>query len=291
MNISEFESEFRRRIILEGDEYSTAKRYCTQISLFMRYYQNQYDSPLKIPTRDIENYVLYLRENKYSNATINQFIAAAKRFYKINGQPRKCDSLCYHEKIIKTKNILTIEEAIAMCNTKVYIKHQAVINLLYYGALRRGELQNLKIKDVSSDRRINIVESKQSKSRVITVPERLLVILRQYYKECRPTRYLFNGEGTRPKYSAKSIENIVKNVAALCGITKDVHPHLLRASRATHLLDNGASDMYVSQFLGHSKLQTTKDYYCNLTLNGMQDNFDRVDNTISQKINPGLQLQ
>jgi site-specific recombinase XerD len=76
--------------------------------------------------------------------------------------------------------------------------------------------------------------------------------------------------------------NFNKKLKKRWKIEKRVSPHIMRASRATHLLDNGASDMYVSEFLGHSKLQTTKDYYCKLTIKGMQDNFDKVDDILKR---------
>jgi integrase/recombinase XerD len=281
MNIAEFDKEFRRKIVLDGDDYSTAKAYGNSMSLFMKYYEDKYDSPLRINTRDIGDYIIYLRDNDLSPSSINQFIAAVKRFYKINGQPQKCKYLVYHDAPIKTPNILTVQECLTMCNAKVYIKHRAIINLLYYGALRRNELINLKIKDISSNCRITIINSKYGKSRMIPIPKETINLLRQYFIECKPKEYLFNGEGTRLKYSAKSIENVVKNTAILCGIKKRVHPHLLRSSRATHLIDHGAGDMYVSEFLGHAKLQTTKDYYAALTIKGMQDSFERVDKRIN----------
>jgi integrase len=171
-----------------------------------------------------------------------------------------------------------------MCNAPIYLKHKAIINLLYYGALRRGELLKLKIEHLSHDRKITIVGSKYGKSRVIPIPADLRELLIQYLTEFNPDEYLFNGDKGTGMYSAKSVENIIKNTAKLCGIEKRVYPHIMRSSRATHLLDNGASDMYVSEFLGHADIQTTRDYYCKLTIKGMQDNFDRVDDKLQKTV-------
>lgn len=93
--------------------------------------------------------------------------------------------------------------------------------------------------------------------------------------------YLFNGEKGKPQYSEGSIKNIVTETARKVGIHKRVHPHLLRASRATILLDNGASENYVSQFLGHENVQTTRDYYHRLTLKGMQQMFANIDTRLN----------
>lgn len=277
MNISEFDKEFRRILLVQGSDSSTVKTYGNCMLVFMGFYDKKHDSPIKIPSKDIENYIIHLLDDGYSASYINQFITSAKHFYKINKQPQKCDKLVYHERQMKSPNILTFDECMKMCNSNIYIKHKAIINLLYYGALRRRELLNLKIEHISKDRKITINDSKYGKSRVITIPEKTIFMLREYFVKCKPKVYLFNGEGEKLMYSAKSVENIIKNTAKLCKISKHVHPHIMRSSRATHMLDNGASDMYVSQFLGHEKLQTTKDYYCKLTIKGMQDNFDKVD--------------
>lgn len=277
MNITGYEKEFRRKMEAQGFDFSTAKTYCNCICLFMKFIEPTHTCPLRVTTIDMENYIINLRKQKYSASYINQFIASAKLFYKLNGQPNKCDKLVYHIREQKTPNVLTYKECMLMCNSKLYIKHKAIINLLYYGALRRSELLNLKILDVSPDSKINILDSKFCKSRVIPIPQETLNLLRCYYLECKPKEYVFNGDKNHLQYSAKSVENIIKDTAKKCGISKRVYPHIMRSSRATHLLDHGASDMYVSTFLGHAQLQTTKDYYCKLTIKGMQDNFEQVD--------------
>lgn len=225
MNILEFLSEFKRKIILSGDSQRTAKVYCNCIGVFMNHYKDRFTSPLHISTRDIEDYIISLIEKKRSTSYINQFIASAKRFYKINEQPQKCSKIEYHHREQKTPNILTYHECMAMCEANIYIKQKAVINLLYWGALRRSELLNLKIKDISKDRRITIVDAKFHKSRVITIPQPVLDLLRKYYQIIKPTEYLFNGDCGRLQYSEKSVENIIKNTAYLCGIRKRVYPH------------------------------------------------------------------
>lgn len=280
----EFLEKFSRKIIAIGRDFKTAKTYRNNIGCFMKWGKYDSVSVLLCELIDFENYIVHLREEELSPSYINGFIAAIKQLYKLNGKYSKCKGLKYHDNPLKTPNILTYQECMAMCNSKVYLKHKAIINLLYYGALRRSELLNLKIEHLSHDRRITIVGSKYGKSRVITIPEQTKELLIQYLADFVPQIYVFNGEGNRIQYSAKSVENIIKNTAKLCGIDKRVYPHILRSSRATHLLDNGASDMYVSEFLGHADIQTTRDYYCRLTIQGMQDNFDKVDDKLQNSV-------
>ena len=281
MNISEHIAEFERKVVASGNDPGTASTYGGSMTLLMVHYQEKYDSPLHITFRDLEDYVIHLVDSKYSPATINSFIASAKRFFSINGQPQKCLKLEYRNNPIQSPNVLTYDECMRMTEAPIYIKHRAIINLLYYAALRRGELINLKITDISKDGKITILRGKFGKSRTIPIPKHVIELLRDYFKQCKPVEYLFNGEGGRPQYSAKSIENVIKNTARTCGIQKRTYPHLMRSSRATILLDNGASYAYVSELLGHEKIQTTHDYYHRLTIGSMKKQFEDIDERLA----------
>lgn len=280
MNIKEHDFQFRRKIVLDGGDEKTAKTYGNAICLFMKFYESKFDTPTKIPTVDIENYILHLTKQNLSASYINQFIAASKRFYGILGQRQKCSKLVYHDNPPKCPQILSVEEIKKMISAPIYLKQQVVLNLLYDGALRRQELIDLKVEHISKDRKITIVNSKFGKSRVITISQRTLDLLRKYYREFKPKEFLLNGEGNKPQYSAKSIENIVKDTARLCGIHIKVTPHQLRHSKITHLLDTGATEGYVSEFAGHSSILTTHKYYHRLTIGAMQKQFDEIDNKL-----------
>lgn len=273
MENKEFLEKFSRKIIASGDDYSTAKTYCNNIGVFMGWGKFDSISVLLCSQEIFDNYIIHLRERKLSPSYINSFIASVKRLYKIFGKKSSLKELEYHSNPLKTPNILTYEECLKMCESKIYLKHKVIINLLYYCALRRGELLRIKLIHLSGNNRLTIVDSKYGKSRTVPIPQNVVDVLNQYIMEFKPNEYLFNNDKGKDMYSAKSVENIIKNVAKLCGIEKRVYPHIMRSSCATHLLDAGASDMYVSEFLGHENLQTTKDYYCKLTIKGMQDNF------------------
>lgn len=272
----EFLKKFSRKIIAVGGDFKTAKTYSNNIGVFMGWGKFDSVSVLLCSQSQIEDYIIHLKECEYAPATINSFIAAIKRLYRINGKFANCKNLEYHDNPIQPPNILTYAECMAMCNAKIYLKHRVIINLLYYCALRRGELLRLKIQHLSSDNRLTVIRSKFGKGRVIPIPQNIVELIKEYLLEFNPIEYLFNGDKGTGMYSAKSVANIIDNTALLCGIQKNCYPHIMRSSCATHLLDNGASDMYVSEFLGHSDIQTTRDYYCRLTINGMQTNFNRA---------------
>ena len=284
MDILKHILEFKRKIVASGNDRATADTYGNSMTLLMVHYKNKYDSPLHITFRDMEDYIIHLVDEKYSPSYINSFIASAKRFYPLNNQPHKCDKLNYRDNPIQSPNVLTHDECIRMCDAPIYLKHQLIINLLYYGALRKSELINLKIENISKDGKIAILNSKFGESRTIPVPKIVIEMVVRYCEGFNPKEYLFNGEKGRLKYSAKSVENIIKNTAILCGIHKRTYPHLMRSSRATILLDNGASMGYVSWFLGHKKIDTTHAYYHKLTIKSMQEQFNNIDEKLSNKL-------
>ena len=282
MNISEHIDEFKRKIVASGNEPDTADTYGNSMALLMVHYQEKYDTPLHINFRDMEDYIIYLVDQDYSASYINSFVASAKRFYAINGQPHKCAKLQYRDNPVQSPNVLTYDECMKMCRAPIYLKHQLLINLLYYGAFRRSELRNLKITDISKDGKITILHGKFGKSRRIPIPKHVMEMARRYYVEFKPKVYLFNGDGGRPQYSFGSMKNVLKNTALVLGIHKRIYLHLMRSSRATILLDNGASYAYVSELLGHKDIETTRKYYHKLTIQAMQNQFEEIDEKLNK---------
>jgi site-specific recombinase XerD len=132
--------------------------------------------------------------------------------------------------------------------------------LIYSAGLRRSELINLKVSDINSERMvINIIGAKGKKDRVSLLSENILQLLRKYYKEYKPKKYLF--EGARGgKYSSTSVVKILKNAAQKAGIRKNITPHMLRHSFATHLLEQGTDLRYIQELLGHNSSKTTEIY-------------------------------
>ena len=118
----------------------------------------------------------------------------------------------------------------------------------------------VEINNIDSSRMLlKIRGAKGKKDRYVQLAPSLLPLLRDYYKEYKPERYLFNGQN-RMQYSASSVLKLVKRYARQAGIKKNVTPHTLRHSFATHHLEQGTDLRYIQQWLGHSSSKTTEIY-------------------------------
>ena len=135
------------------------------------------------------------------------------------------------------------------------IKHKSILTLTYSVGLRVSEIVNLKIEDIDSKRMIiHIKNAKGRKDRIVPLSQKVLELLRLYFKEYRPKEFLFNGQ-TTPKYSIKSCQNIFKKY-----IDNDSHIHILRHSCFTNLLESGTDLMIIQKIAGHSSVKTTQIY-------------------------------
>jgi len=123
---------------------------------------------------------------------------------------------------------------------------------------------------IDSDRmQIRVEQGKVDRYSLLS--ERTLNILREYYKQYRPTVWLFEGVKKGEQYSTRSIQQVFQDAVHKAGITKDVSVHTLRHSFATHLLENGTDLRYIQSLLGHANSKTT-EIYTHITTKG----FDQI---------------
>ncbi|WP_237390720.1 tyrosine-type recombinase/integrase [Fulvivirga sediminis] len=156
--------------------------------------------------------------------------------------------------------VLSQNEVKRMIAAMSNLKHKCIISLLYSVGLRRSELLNLKISDIDGERmQIRIENAKGGKDRYTLLGKNVLEDLRQYYKQWRPQQYLIEGQNGGP-YSGKSVVNVVKEAARRAKIQKNVVPHMLRHSFATHLLEDGVNLRQIQLLLGHNSTKTTEVY-------------------------------
>jgi integrase/recombinase XerD len=143
-------------------------------------------------------------------------------------------------------------------------KYYAIAATLYGAGLRISECLNLQIKDIDSTNLvITVRDGKGKKDRQTVLSNRLLQILRDYYRnsKIKPDSYLFPTRKDKNKpFSKRQTQDFIRQAGLDAGIKKPVSPHVLRHSFATHLLENGTNLRKIQVILGHKSLKTTSIY-------------------------------
>lgn len=238
----------------------TVNSYVTSISNLSKYYNL---SPEKINREQVVSYAYHLiRDKQVSVSSINQLISAWKVFQvDVLGNPWEDFRLKRPKREKNIPQILSQNEALRLIGIPNNLKHKMILKLAYATGLRRAELLSLKLSHIDSGRNVlRVIQGKGNKSREVPASDTLIRELRQYYKSFHPKTYLFEGYKPGIQYSASSIEKIVKNAAAKAGIKKDISPHILRHSFATHMLEKGVNLKRLQIILGHSSMKTTSIY-------------------------------
>lgn len=157
------------------------------------------------------------------------------------------------------------------------IRDQAILEVLYYSGVRASELVNIKLSDVNYRNRIIRIFGKGSKERIVPFTSDCLKTLEKYLKELRPllaskneqiSIYLFlnnNGE----QLTTRGLEYILDTIDKKVGTNLGLHPHLLRHTFATHLLEAGANLREIQELLGHESINATQ-VYTHVTTEGMK---------------------
>ena len=216
-----------------------------------------------ITSEDINGYLLYLiHERNISSCQQNQRINAIKFYYEqVKGGQRQ-----YYGGITRAKEYKSLPEVLSRNEVSHILsclsnpKHRCMISLIYSAGLRRSELLNLTPKDIISERMLVRIMGKGRKCRYSLLSEKLLKDLREYFKEYRPQKWLFEGEKPGEQYSASALVKVLKEAASRAGIKHRVHVHMLRHSFATHLLEQGTDLRTIQELLGHNDIKTTSIY-------------------------------
>ncbi len=259
---------------------STIKTYTSYFLQFMTYFKNQ--GLESITYHMINAYMLDLIQfRKISVSQQNQRINAIKFYYeKVLKRKREYFYISRPRKEATLPTILTLEEVEKMLQLTKNRKHKCILMTIYSGGLRRSELINLKVADIDSQRMlIKICGAKGKKDRFTLLSEKLVIELREYYKEYQPKIWLFEGQ-KGAQYSATSIEKIFRQAIDRANIIKHVTPHSLRHSFATHLLEQGTNLRYIQELLGHSSTKTT-ELYTRVASNALMKIKNPLDNLYS----------
>lgn len=222
-----------------------------------------------IKRKDFSSYTKYLARKEINPSSIVRKIASIKGFFKY---------IC-HKRIIKTNpsisivspklpkklpKVLSLAELEKILKNNLDIRDYAIVELLYCSGIRVSELVNLKINNLDINQRVIKVFGKGSKERIVPIARKCIEILDKYLKKRElialknnSEPYLFLEENGK-KITRQRVYKIIHSLGKT--IDKDISPHTIRHSFATHLLENGADLRVVQELLGHSSIVTTQLY-------------------------------
>lgn len=230
---------------------NTIKTYMHYIHVFLNSINKTHD---RITASDFQSFLINYNFSSISQQ--NQIINAIRFLYKevLN---KKYDKVNFDRPRAEKHLPRPIDESFLLSKISSIsnLKHKAIISLAYSVGLRKSEIINLKVSDIDSNRmQILIKQSKNNKDRFVPLTQKMLEILRAYYKAFKPNIYMFEGQ-SGSLYSATSISNIMKKY-----IGSNYNFHQLRHSCFTHLTDKNVDIRVIQKLAGHSSSKTTEIY-------------------------------
>ena len=250
-NIPGLIEKLRTELEIRNFSYKTNKSYINSVIKFLEFAKEQ----------ELNQYLVkqYIQNEikKKGPSTISHDIFAIQFFFS-----NVLGNKIYIPRPKKNKTlpeILTREEIKKMIDCTSNIKHKLILKMLYGCGLRVSEVVNLKKEDANfQESLLHVRLAKGKKDRFVKIPESIKNEL-QSYCVINGDEILFpsNRGG---KLTTATIQTIVEKSAKKAGVTKEVYPHLLRHSFATHLLENGTDLRIIQKLLGHSDIKTTQVY-------------------------------
>ncbi len=273
-----------RASIINLKEWMEQKRYSARtienyIGLLSRFFQYYREIPLnEISADHVHQYNHEVILGKDLSSSYQKSLIAAVKLFFARETNTSMDSLELHYPMREKPlpEVLSKQEVVRILKTITNLKHKAMISTIYACGLRRGELLNLKVKDLDGQRNlIRIEQGKGKKDRYLPFSAPLKKLLQEYYLAYHPKDFLFEGQDGGV-YGERSIELVLERAVKKAGIRKKVILHTLRHSYATHQLERGTDIRYIQELLGHSSPKTTMIYthVSNLKLAEISSPFD-----------------
>ncbi len=251
------------------------------------FFSYQKKSPQKIAVEDITHYFNALQEIGLVNNSIARKRSALRSFFNflidegenVLFEPADIPAVRYKQHI---PDILTVEEMLHLLDSipledSLGLRNKAILELMYATGIRISEMLNLTVNDILWDEELVRVFGKGRKERIVPIAGKSLSFVKNYYMKVhpylsrkKPTATLFlNYSGE--KLSRMGFWKILQKICLQAGIRKQISPHTIRHSFATHLLEAGANLRIVQTLLGHTSINTTQ-IYTNIDLGFIREN-------------------
>lgn len=238
----------------------TIDTYTYHVERFAQHFGRPLD---ELGPEEIRTYQLYLVEvKKASWSGFNQTVCGLRFLYHVTlPRPWVVRQIPFGKRPKRLPTVLGAEEVSRLIACVPVLKHRVLLLTLYAAGLRLSEATHLQIADIDSQRmQLKVQHGKGGKQRLVPFSPRLLEELRAYWKQLRPTTYLFPGKLADTPLSNTTIQKSCQLAAARARLNKRVTPHTLRHSYATGLLEAGVDLLTISRLLGHSSFTTTMIY-------------------------------
>lgn len=252
---------------------NTLKSYQNDLQIFAEFFNNKNLTNLSV--KDIHNFIDYLNKENKTATTIAHNMTVINSFYTfLNNEDSSiinpCTNISGPKLPQRLPHYLTEEEVDLLLDIKLNnafdYRNKAMLELLYATGIRVSELINLKFVNLDLENDIVRVMGKGSKERIVPLGDIAIYHLKEYLDIYRKTllknktsEYLFINNLGNP-ISRVGFFKIIKKLCSEKGIKKNVSPHILRHSFATHLLAHGADLRVIQEMLGHSDISTTQIY-------------------------------
>ena len=255
-------------IFQKGLSPNTVDSYISDLKKLSRYLQDD-----EISQQSIENYFLDISDFNYSTSTKKRFYSSIRNFLKYLDEEENILQIKVSElrlkSIRKLPEVLSIEDIEKMINAYKHddflnSRNKTIIDVLYSTGCRVSELCNINLSDLDLVDNSLKLKGKGSKQRIVPIGSALKLNLLKYLK----IRENFINSKGEPLFLTKSrnsldrtaVFRIIKNTALKASLDTNIHPHTLRHSAATHMLEGGCDLRTVQEFLGHSSVSTTQIY-------------------------------
>lgn len=231
---------------LGGLAKSTSEVYRKYVRLFVAHFGCDID---QLGEAHVRSWLRWLTA-KRRPATVNLAIAALRHLFATQNRPEVMAGVRrIREPARPPAAAMSAGEMQRLLSATTNEKHRAIFLLLYCAGLRISELLALHVSDV--DLQYELVRVRGARSRILPLPPFALFVLREHVMSCRSVGpWLFPGRTPGSPMTRVAVSQAIRSCARAAGITRRLHPHLLRRSFATHLLNHGTDQRTIEALLG-----------------------------------------
>lgn len=278
VNSSQLQIFLNHCLVERGLSKNTVNAYQRDLRKFEQFLEGKEVDLTKVESEDIYQFITFLRQSNLSDSSVARHVVAVRSFYAFLERDQGMANAAQEvmppkipKRLPKALSITEITSLINACDDSVSgVRDRAIIETLYATGARVSEVVALNLADFSrvDDGVVTVrVKGKGGKERLVPLGsfaqqaiDQYLVRTRPIYAKREKEPALFLNEGRGGRLTRQSAWHIIVKAAKKAGLKKEISPHALRHSFATHLLDGGADIRVVQELLGHSSVTTTQIY-------------------------------